>query len=161
MQHPGIIKFHSRECEYGFLSNVYPVEFTVNNVVYKSAEHYFQSMKFNETAFIRNAILQCKSPKETIRVAAAFRRNADDDWMQKCDAVMADAISYKFKNRKLAEMLLSTKDALLLYTAANDGYWGCGNDGLGDNMLGRLLMEKRESLKKEQIKRDIILGRGL
>lgn len=31
-----------------------------------------------------------------------------------------------------------------------DSYWGCGADGLGKNMLGKLLMKLREELKNEQ-----------
>jgi predicted NAD-dependent protein-ADP-ribosyltransferase YbiA (DUF1768 family) len=30
-----------------------------------------------------------------------------------------------------------------------DYYWGCGADGSGKNMLGKLLMELREELKGE------------
>jgi predicted NAD-dependent protein-ADP-ribosyltransferase YbiA (DUF1768 family) len=29
-----------------------------------------------------------------------------------------------------------------------DSFWGCGSDGKGRNMLGRLLMELRERLRE-------------
>jgi hypothetical protein len=34
-------------------------------------------------------------------------------------------------------------------TTSNDMYWGCGADGTGQNMLGKVLMEVREELKGE------------
>ncbi len=44
--------------------------------------------------------------------------------------------------------LLGTGDGELVENAPRDYYWGCGRDGSGRNMLGKILMEVRESLRR-------------
>lgn len=43
--------------------------------------------------------------------------------------------------------LLATGDAELVEYARSDSYWGCGADGSGKNMLGRILMEVQAELR--------------
>ncbi len=43
--------------------------------------------------------------------------------------------------------LLATGDEELIENAPNDYYWGCGADGTGLNMTGKLLMELRTELR--------------
>jgi predicted NAD-dependent protein-ADP-ribosyltransferase YbiA (DUF1768 family) len=38
----------------------------------------------------------------------------------------------------------------LIMNAPSDYYWGCGADGSGKNMLGRILMEVRAILRERQ-----------
>jgi ribA/ribD-fused uncharacterized protein len=45
--------------------------------------------------------------------------------------------------------LLATGDEELIENAPGDYYWGCGADGSGKNMLGRILMELRAELRSE------------
>jgi len=68
-------------------------------------------------------------------------------------------------NEKLKEALLKTDDAILVECNPIEKYWSCGlaiddwqmlcNPGKwpGRNMLGVLLMEVREELKKEKMKK--------
>ena len=44
--------------------------------------------------------------------------------------------------------LLSTGERKLIEDSPVDYYWGCGEDGSGVNMLGKLLMELRTELQK-------------
>jgi ribA/ribD-fused uncharacterized protein len=46
--------------------------------------------------------------------------------------------------------LLSTGNQLIVENSPVDYYWGCGADGSGKNMLGKILMEVREILRKEE-----------
>ncbi len=62
---------------------------------------------------------------------------------------MRFAVLEKFKQHKeIREILLSTGNARLLEHTKNDFYWADGGDGSGKNMLGVILMEVREQLKK-------------
>ena len=47
------------------------------------------------------------------------------------------------------DTLLATGDKELVENAPGDYYWGCGADGSGRNMLGRILMELRAELRGE------------
>jgi len=55
----GIVYFNKDSAEYGFMSNMYIAPFTVEDVEYKSTEHYFQAAKarhFKDHVY-RNPIL--------------------------------------------------------------------------------------------------------
>ncbi len=60
---------------------------------------------------------------------------------------MRQALEAKFtQHDDLRNLLLSTGTAKLVEHTPNDDYWGDGGNGLGKNMLGRLLMEVRDKL---------------
>lgn len=71
------------------------------------------------------------------------------DWDNVRVDVMKKALKYKFKNADLEELLLETDDKQLIENSPNDLFWGNGyrSGGNGQNMLGKLLMELRESIK--------------
>ena len=58
------------------------------------------------------------------------------------------AVYEKFKqNSEILEILLNTGNEELIEATTDDYYWGCGKDGNGKNMLGKILMETREMFK--------------
>jgi N-glycosidase YbiA len=62
---------------------------------------------------------------------------------------MREAVRRKFEaNPGIREVLLSTGDAELVEKTTGDYYWGCGTDGTGKNMLGKILMEVRGELRR-------------
>ena len=62
---------------------------------------------------------------------------------------MRQAVRAKFETHvDLRVELLGTGDEELVENAPRDYYWGCGRDGSGRNMLGRILMEVREALRR-------------
>ena len=61
---------------------------------------------------------------------------------------MRTALITKFNQHdKLRDLLLSTQDCTLVEHTINDSFWADGGDGTGKNMLGRLLMEVRHTLR--------------
>ncbi|QDU94018.1 NADAR domain-containing protein [Lignipirellula cremea] len=63
---------------------------------------------------------------------------------------MREAVLAKFtQHEDLRELLLSTGDAKIVEHTENDDYWGDGGDGRGKNMLGRVLMDVRQSLRDD------------
>ena len=73
------------------------------------------------------------------------------DWEKVKDNIMRAAVLQKFKsNVDILHILLSTGDEEIVENTSNDYYWGCGKDGSGKNMLGRILMETREILRNSQ-----------
>ena len=64
--------------------------------------------------------------------------------------VMRRAVLAKFtQHQELRELLLETGDRKIIEHTANDSYWGDGDNGTGRNMLGIILMEVRDQLRKE------------
>lgn len=134
--------------DYRFLSNFYPSIFSVNEVEYQTVEHFFQANKTkdpDEFEKIRKAL----TPGEAKRLGQKVTlRNY---WEDIKILVMVRALDEKFKIPELREKLLKTGDAHLVEgNHWNDTYWGVCN-GEGKNMLGVLLVELRESIRKEGV----------
>ncbi len=64
------------------------------------------------------------------------------------DIVMKKAVLQKFMTHtELRELLLSTGDEEIIEATHDDYYWGCGKNGTGKNILGKILMEVRAILQ--------------
>lgn len=70
-----------------------------------------------------------------------------DDWDERKFEVMRELIRKKFENPLLRAMLLATEDAVLVEgNTWNDRVWGVCH-GMGQNMLGRILMDVRDEIR--------------
>lgn len=143
------INFYSLNKPYGYFSNFarYPVH--LKGSIWPTSEHYFQGQKFPGTLDeeeLRGAV----TPMIAAQMGRERKRPLRHDWDEVKDSVMRDALYAKFtQHSDLKEKLLGTKDATLVEHTANDSYWGDGGDGTGMNMLGTLLMEIRERIRRE------------
>ena len=141
-----IIKNFYPNTDYHFLSNFFECDFSFMGVVYKSVEHYFQAAKaVNEKS--AQKIIDAKTPAD----AKSFGRGIviRKDWEDIKIDVMRFALKLKFQDQVLKELLLETGDAILEeQNYWHDTEWGIDETtGQGENWLGKLLMELRESLK--------------
>ena len=60
---------------------------------------------------------------------------------------MYEAVLKKFKTHPmLAHLLKSTGSQYIVENAPGDYYWGCGQDGTGQNKLGEILVRVRNEL---------------
>jgi ribA/ribD-fused uncharacterized protein len=145
------IRFYIREDEYGFLSNFWKYPMTVDygglKQVYNTNEHFYQSQKAYTTImreWIRTA--------PTAYAAMIAGRNLRPyeivpGWENNKIDVMRKGLEYKFKNENLRLMLLWTGDAILIEDSPTDMFWGGKLEG-SKNMLGTLLMEIRDKIKR-------------
>lgn len=79
------------------------------------------------------------------------------DWEQVKDDVMRRAVRRKFEaHPELRQVLLATGAEPIVENAPKDWYWGCGKDGTGKNMLGRILMEVRAALRESAPERSSV-----
>jgi N-glycosidase YbiA len=53
-------------------------------------------------------------------------------------------------HEEIRNILLSTGDEEIIEHTTYDYYWGYGTNGTGKNMLGKILMEIREKLRKSE-----------
>ena len=136
-----IDSFHG---EYAFLSNYYVSPIFYDGILYPTVEHAFQAAK--TTVFIQRIIIANKKTPGQAKCAGrkvTLRDNWDDIKLY----IMKELIILKFTNPKLKSALLNTKDAELIERNTwNDTYWGICN-GIGENHLGKILMEVREMLR--------------
>ena len=141
------IFFYSQNQEYGEFSNYAPFGIEIDGLWYPTVEHYYQSQKFEDIDYaelIRNAETPKKASELGKSKNALIKPNWDDIRLE----TMKKAVTVKFKTHpKLQEVLLATDNAELVENSPYDYFWGCGKDGSGQNNLGKILMEIRETLK--------------
>lgn len=129
------------------MSNFYLVGVTGydDDGLYPSVEHAFQATKTRLLA-ARNTIRVAASPS----AARAIGRTVPlrKDWERIKVKVMRDLIRKKFFYPELRILLTQTGDTFLVEgNTWNDRFWGVC-DGRGRNMLGHILMQVREEIRK-------------
>ncbi len=132
---------------YGCFSNFSPHGVELDGLWWPTVEHFFQAQKFAGTPHAE-AILRAGSPKRAKELGQSRRQPLRSDWEAVKEEVMRRAVLRKFElHHGIRALLLSTGVEELVENAPSDYYWGCGRDGSGKNMLGRILMEVRETLR--------------
>lgn len=142
-----------------FLSNFYPCKIEHQGITYPSNEHFYVAMKVNDEQFIDGRYYTPGDFREmlaTIESAAIVKKLGERikirrDWDSKKLEFMNWGVREKFKNKELAELLLSTEDQELIEgNHWHDNFYGscycdkCKNKG--KNKLGKILMEVRREL---------------
>ncbi len=142
------IYFYTPHDAYGCFSNFSAHGVKLKELWWPTAEHYFQAQKFAGTpheALIRLA----KTPKQAAAMGRDRSRPLRSDWQDVKDDVMREVVRQKFRTHTaIRQVLLDTGSEELVEHAPGDYYWGCGADGSGKNMLGKILMEVREELRE-------------
>lgn len=138
--------------EYRFLSNFWPAKIFLDDEEYSCVENAYQAAKYSKE---KREYLKTCEPKEAILYAEAHPIIDTESWNAKKLDVMRGLIKQKFEritNPDLYQKLLSTGDRYLEETNYwEDTFWGvsvknCNEVGKGENNLGKLLMEIRQSL---------------
>jgi N-glycosidase YbiA len=141
------IYFYSdREQPYGCFSNFSAHGFVLDDLYWPTSEHYFQAQKFAGTPRVE-LIRGLNKPKEAANMWRDRAFPLRSDWETVKDEVMRQAVLAKFRTHgEIRAILLGTGDEDLVENAPGDYYWGCGQDGTGQNKLGLILMEVRQGL---------------
>jgi ribA/ribD-fused uncharacterized protein len=108
-----------------------------------TVEHQFQAAKTDDPRWVR-AILHSATPGQAKKLGRQAPIRAT--WEQEKIAVMLTLLRVKFSIPDLARRLVETGDEDLVEgNTWGDTFWGVCN-GVGENWLGRLLMQVREEL---------------
>lgn len=140
--------------EYRFLSNFYPAPVWYGSVQYPTVEHAFQAAKTLDSA-VQDKIRRAKTPGQAKGLGRKVVLRAD--WETVKVGVMKALVEAKFlENKVLAAELLATGDAELCEgNWWNDKIWGMAKDfngvWVGQNLLGKILMEVREGLRPKKV----------
>lgn len=132
--------------EFAFLSNFYNSPIEKDGIVYPTNEHFFQAMKTLDNEE-RKRIAAAETPGKAKRMGRNVKLRPD--WEECKYQVMKEGLTLKFLcHKELAEKLIATGDAQLIEgNWWGDTTWGICN-GVGENHLGKLLMEIRGDLRK-------------
>ncbi|WP_437736833.1 NADAR family protein [Sorangium sp. So ce1335] len=141
------IGFHVPQDEYGCFSNFSRHGFEADGRYWPTAEHYFQAQKFAGTEH-EERIRRAATPALAKEMGRDWRLPLRSDWDSVKDDVMRRAVLRKFETHAdIREILLATGDEEIVERSPSDYYWGCGAEGVGRNMLGKILMETRALLR--------------
>ena len=130
--------------DFFFLSNFFPHSIMYMGKIWKTSEHAFQGAKTldeSEQETIRRQITPGQAKRKGRKITLR------PDWENIKVSVMREILKIKFSDPVLAQMLLDTGDNELIEgNDWGDTFYGRVN-GVGENWLGRILMEIREELR--------------
>jgi len=130
-----------------FLSNFQMCAILFEGQRYPSVEHAYHAAKTDDQSW--RFLLLRGSPGEAKRIGR--RLPLRHNWEGMKIGVMRQLVTYKFtEHEALRRQLLATGDALLVEgNTHGDRFWGQVN-GVGENWLGRILVDVRAGLRGER-----------
>ena len=141
---------------FGGLSNMaggYPI--VVNGTRLLTSEALYQACRFPSSPDVQRLIISQTSPMTAKMKSKPFLAGTRNDWLRVRVRIMRWCLACKLvQNRdKFSSLLLKTERLSIVEQSRKDTFWGAVPDGqgnlIGANVLGRLLMELRESIYSE------------
>lgn len=143
------IRFYKVNDKYGCFSNFSKHGFELSSKFWSTSEHYFQAQKFAGSNFEEEVRL-AKTPMEAAKMGRDRSKPLRTDWEEVKDEIMMKAVLKKFETHNdIKDILIATGDEEIIEETTDDYYWGCGTNGTGKNVLGKILMEVRSILKSD------------
>ncbi|RDI29161.1 hypothetical protein DFR41_101917 [Pseudacidovorax intermedius] len=153
-----IVVFYKTKDEFGGLSNMasgYPLR--INRVRILTAEALYQACRFPHMPDVQREIIGQYSPMTAKMKSKPHRKDSRPDWDDVRYKVMRWCLRVKLAQNyeEFGRLLLATRDRPIVEQSRKDDYWGAkladetGATLIGQNVLGRLLMELREKLKDD------------
>ncbi len=133
-----------------FLSSFWLVEVEYGMISYPSVEHAYQAAKepdeYKRELFVSRT--HNMRPGEVKECGNLIRLRLDWDVVR--IPIMTDLVDQKFNDKMLAMWLEATGDRILIEgNTWGDTFWGECPLGTGENNLGIILMDKRESNREK------------
>lgn len=149
------IKIRKVNEPYGWLGNMSPYPVVHQGVTYRTTEALFQALRFNDP-LIKDEIINQKSPMGAKMKAKANKvKMVVQQFSEQDIANMRLCLKLKIEQHpELRKILLETGDKLIVEDTTKrnrECRWGAKlRDGVwvGDNLLGKLWMELRNTLSK-------------
>lgn len=141
---------------FGGLSNMapgFPIHLHGRRI--PTSEALYQACRFPHLPDVQLMILNEASPMTAKMRSKPFRERSRPDWERVRVPIMKWCLRVKLASNweKFSALLLETGDMPIVEDSRKDAFWGAKPDSLetlkGCNVLGRLLMELREKLKRD------------
>lgn len=155
-QRAEVVVVHKTKESFGGLSNMasgFPLK--VNGVRILTSEALYQACRFPHLPEVQREIIGQHSPMTAKMKSKPHRKESRSDWDLVRPKIMRWCLRVKLAQhyKEFGRLLLATKDRPIVEQSRKDDYWGAKIVGISDdtlvgqNILGRLLMELRELLK--------------
>lgn len=152
-----VVVYKTKE-DFGGLSNMasgYPLQ--INGVRILTTEALYQACRFPHMPEVQREIIGQHSPMTAKMKSKPHRKDSRPDWDDVRYKVMRWCLRVKLAQNyeEFGRLLLATRDRPIVEQSRKDDYWGAklvdetGQTLVGQNVLGRLLMELREKLKDD------------
>ncbi|WP_462136974.1 NADAR family protein [Candidatus Mycalebacterium sp.] len=147
--------------KFGGLSNMaagFPLK--VNGINIRTSEALYQACRFPDRSDLQQKIIDAYSPMTAKMLGKPFRQETRKDWDNVRIKIMSWCLRVKLAQNwdDFRDLLLKTGDSSIVEQSRRDSFWGAKADEKGKilhgmNVLGRLLMELREELKKKNFEK--------
>ena len=150
----GKIYFNSRTPYFNIFSNFYEEPLQINGEFWKSGEHFYQAAKFAKTGLqpdeeIYHTIINAETPGTAKRLADEYFSGENKECSHQAlrtFIAMATMLNVKFAPGTLVrKRLMQTGDLELIHLSGSDFLWGQNRKDDGKNLLGKALMQMRNS----------------
>lgn len=129
----------------------------INGVRVLTSEALYQACRFPHLPDLQRTIIQQTSPMTAKMKSKPFRDRSRPDWDTVKYRIMRWCLRTKLAQNydSFGRLLLATEDKQIVEMSLKDDYWGAKLQAptydilIGENVLGRLLMELRELLKND------------
>lgn len=153
-----VVVVYKTKQDFGGLSNMasgYPLH--INGVRILTTEALYQACRFPHMPEVQREIIGQHSPMTAKMKSKPHRKDSRPDWDDVRYKVMRWCLRVKLAQNyeEFGRLLLATHDRPIVEQSRKDDYWGAklsdetGDRLIGQNVLGRLLMELREKLKDD------------
>jgi len=150
----GKLYFNSRTLYFDIFSNFYEEPLEINGEFWKSGEHFYQAAKFaknglQEDANIYRLIVEAETPGTAKKLADEYF--SEENKLRTHQALrtfvaMSQMLTVKFALGTFArKRLMQTGDLELIHLSGSDFFWGRNRKDDGKNLLGKALMQMRNS----------------
>ncbi len=144
------------EQDFYVLSNFSAFNVLIWGIRFQTSEHAYHWKKFDLTAFeVADQIAAATSAHDAFKIAERHKALRARDWDKVKVGIMREILRAKVEQHEyVRRKLLATGDRELVENSWRDSFWGWGPNRDGQNMLGKLWMERRTDLREEQILQD-------
>ncbi|WP_231906966.1 NADAR family protein [Cupriavidus sp. D384] len=152
-----VVVFRTKE-SFGGLSNMASgFALHVNGTRILTSEALYQACRFPHLPEVQREIIGQHSPMTAKMKSKPYRHHTRPDWDYVRFRIMRWCLRVKLAQHyeKFGELLMSTGHRPIVEESRKDDYWGAKSVGeeneslIGQNVLGRLLMELRELLRED------------
>ncbi len=160
-----VVTFAKTNGEFGALSNMAAgFNLFINEVNIQSSEILYQACRFPLFPHIQEEIVRTQNPMDAKKVSRKYMQYSRQDWYSIKFKIMKWCLEVKLVQNfdNFSQILLATENKVIVEYSTKDAVWGAIPQDdktmlVGQNALGRLLMELRERVKANVINKSTII----
>jgi ribA/ribD-fused uncharacterized protein len=138
------------EPEYYPLSNFSAFTLLWKGRLWPTSEHAYQAEKFSSEEVLQK-LQSARSVDEAYEIAQKHASERRPDWEEvKMDIMKQLFIAKTAQHPKIKRLLLESGERELIKDSPLDNFWGWGPGKNGKNMMGKLWMEVRDEIRKNE-----------